>query len=69
MKYYTFTKRELDYFKDECNFTEDEQMYLMLKSRGASDVKCALDMCISSATVTRIGSRVKNKILRVLGEA
>ena len=25
MKYYTFTKRELDYFKDECNFTEDEQ--------------------------------------------
>ena len=66
MKIYDFVERELQYFREECNFTEDEMAYFNLRSKGKSNVQISLEMHISEAQVSKLAKRVKTKILKVI---
>ena len=66
IKIYDFTKPELDFFREQCNFLEDELEYFNLRSRGASNVEIALKMHVSEAKVSKLARKVKDKIIRVV---
>lgn len=59
------TKPELDYYVNNCNFTESELLYFNMKSRDWTNVKISIEMNISEQQVSRLARRVKNKINRV----
>lgn len=61
-----FTLPELEYFRENCNFTEDELAYFNYRARGMSNVYIALEMNISESTVSRLARKVKSKILKVI---
>lgn len=61
-----FTKPEIDYFIENCNFTEDELKYLLLRCKGKSNVQIALEITVSEAQVSKLARRVKDKIKKVL---
>ncbi len=61
-----FTKPEIDYFIENCNFTEDELKYLLLRCKGKSNVQIALEIMVSEAQVSKLARRVKDKIKKVL---
>lgn len=61
-----FTKPEIEYLLDRCNFTEDEERYFLLRTRDKSNVQISLEMNISETQVSRLAKRVKNKIKRIL---
>lgn len=60
-----YTKPELNRFIENCNFTESEMQYFILKSKDYSNVKISIEMNISEQTVSNLARRVKNKIKRV----
>ena len=60
-----YTKPELDYFVENCNFTESELQYFNLKSKDSSNIKIAMDMNISEQQVSVLSKRVRLKIARV----
>jgi len=61
-----FVKWELDYFRENCNFTEPEMEYFNLRSSGATNEEIALLMYISEPQVYKIAKKVKSKMIRVL---
>lgn len=61
-----FTSPELNMFREQCNFTDDEMTYFNLRSRDKSNVQIALEMNVSEAQVSKLARRVKNKMKRVL---
>lgn len=65
MKIYDFTQPELRFFRDNCNFTEDEIILFEHRSKGVPLEECAELMNVSLATVKRLSKRVNNKIIRV----
>lgn len=64
--FHEFTKPEIDYFIDNCNFTQDELKYLLLRCKGKSNVEIALEISVSEAQVSKLAKRVKNKIKRIV---
>lgn len=66
MKLYDFTKPELDMLLALCNFTEDEEEYFNLRSKGKSNVQIAMQMNVSESKVSVLARKVKSKIKRVL---
>ncbi|MBO7676276.1 MAG: hypothetical protein J6S49_02005 [Erysipelotrichaceae bacterium] len=60
-----YTKPELEYFVENCNFTESELRYFMLKSKDSSNVKIAMEMNVSEQQVSVLSKRVRMKIDRV----
>ena len=66
MKIYDFVEWELQKFRDECNFTDDELKYFNLKSKNKSNVQIALSMNVSEPQVSKLAKRVKTKILKVI---
>lgn len=66
MKIADFVKPELDYFREVCNFTEEENQYFDYKSKDMSNVQIALEMHISEAKVSVLAKKVKTKIKKVL---
>ena len=65
MKIYDFTVPELNYFRDYCNFTEDERVLFEYRAKNIPIEKCAEIMNVSISTAKRISKRVNNKITRV----
>ena len=61
-----FVEKELEYFRKECNFTEDELKYFNLKAKGKSNVFISMEMNVSERTVVNISKKVKKKIIKVL---
>ena len=61
-----FTKPELDMFREQCNFTEEELTYFNLRAQDKSNVYIAQTMFISEAKVSVLAKRVKKKMIRVL---
>lgn len=61
-----FTKPEIEYFIDMCNFTDEEYQYFMLKSKDKSIVQISMEMHISESKVSKLAKRVKTKILKVI---
>ena len=61
-----FVESELQHFRDECNFTEQEMIYFNLRAKDKSNIQIALEMNVSEAQVSKLAKRVKTKILKVI---
>lgn len=61
-----FTKPEIEYLLDRCNFTDEEERYFLLRTKDKSNTQISLEMNISETQVSRLAKRVKNKIKRIL---
>lgn len=66
MQIYDFVEWELQKFRDECNFTEEELQCFELKAKNKSNEYISQNMHISIAKTVRLVKRVKNKILKVI---
>ena len=65
MKIYDFTVPELNYFRDNCNFTHEEQMLFDYRAKNIPLECIAEIMNISVSTAKRISRRVNNKIIKI----
>ena len=66
MQIYNFVEWELQYFRDECNFTPDELTYFNLRAKYYSNQQIAIQMNISEGKVSKLAKAVKTKILKVI---
>lgn len=62
MKLYVFTKKDIDRFLIECNFTPDEEKLFRLRCKEYTLEYCAEQMNVSISTAKRLSRRVNNKI-------
>lgn len=60
-----YTKKEVEYFLEECNFTEPQEVFFLLRSKDVSIEECAERMNISVSCANRISAKVRQKIDRV----
>lgn len=65
MKVCDFTKKEIEYCINECNFTDPELQLFKMRCKDIPLEQCAEEMDVSVSTVKRISRRMKDKILRV----
>ena len=61
-----FTKPELDFLRESCNFVGSEQSLFELRSQGFTLEEIAELMNMSAPNIGRISQRVNKKIKRVL---
>lgn len=61
-----FTKQEIDYLIENCNFTKQEMQLFLLRNKEYSFENCAEFMNVSDSTVYRINRKMKDKIIRVI---
>ena len=61
-----FTKKEVDYFKENCYFTDEEEKILELRLRGNTIISIAFMLHLSGKTVQRRIKSIKKKILKVI---
>lgn len=66
MKIYDFTMPELNHFRDNCNFTEEERLLFDYRARNIPLETIAEIMNISVSTAKRISRRVNNKIIKII---
>lgn len=66
LKILDFTKPELEYIKENANFTSQEAELFQLRNGEHSLEECAELMNVSVATVYRISNRMKKKILKII---
>ena len=66
MKLSNLVKREIEYFIQECNFTEDELSYFQLKAKDKSNVQIATILNVSESKVSCLARAVKSKMEKVL---
>lgn len=62
----SFVKPEIDYFIENCNFTDDEMIYFKLKSKNIADDLIAEQLNCSIAQVGKLSKRVRSKMIRVI---
>lgn len=65
MKICSFTRREIEYLRKECNFTPAEKELFDLRSMDVPLELCAEKMNVSLSTAKRISRRINAKIIRV----
>lgn len=61
-----FVELELEYFRQNCNFSDSELAYFNLRAKDKSNVEISLAMNISTAQVSKLAKRVKSKMIRVI---
>lgn len=61
-----FTKKEIEYLLDACNFTTQERQLFLLRNEEHSLERCAELMNVSTSTIDRLNRKMKNKILKVI---
>ena len=66
MQIYDFVEFELQYFRDNCNFSSQELEYFNLRAKHKSNVEISLTMHVSEGQVSKLAKRVKDKMKRVL---
>ena len=66
MKINNFVEPELEYFRRQCNFSEEELTYFNLKAKDISNVEISLRMNVSESKVSILARKVKAKILKVI---
>ena len=66
MKISQFTKKELDTFRKECNFTDLEMSCFNLKAKGQTNVELAMKLNICVSTVSTTMKSIRAKITAVL---
>lgn len=60
-----FTKPELDFFRENCNFTKAEKEVFEYRANDYTLEECAALMHMSLSTIKRISRKINNKIIRV----
>ena len=63
---YDFTVPELNKFRELCNFSDDEMEYFNLRAKHKSNTFIAMEMSVSEPQVSKIATRVKDKIIRII---
>jgi len=63
---FEFTKKEYEYFVNNCFFSEEEEQILYLRLKGNGIVKISLELNMSESTVSRRIKSIKKKILKVI---
>ena len=66
MRIQNFVEKELQMFRDECNFSDEELEYFNLRAKDKSNGQIALIMNCSEAKVSKIARRVKDKMLKII---
>lgn len=66
MKISDFVEFELRYFREQCNFTEEELQYFNLRAKDRTNVQIAMEMNVSEAKVSKLARKVKTKMIKVL---
>jgi DNA-binding CsgD family transcriptional regulator len=66
MQIYDFVERELEYFRQECNFSDEELQYFNFRAKHYSNQQIAIKMNVSEGKVSKLARSVKNKILKVI---
>ena len=66
MKIPSFTRHELEFFRDECNFTDIERACFDLKAKDYSNIQLAMKLNVSESTISATMRRVRTKITKVL---
>lgn len=61
-----FTKPELDYFRENCNFVGIESDVFELRSRGIPIEEIAEELNMSVDGIKKVSRRVNKKIIRTL---
>ena len=61
-----FVEFELQYFRDYCNFSDEELQYFNMRAKDKSNIEIALTMNVSESKVNKLAKRVKMKMLKVL---
>jgi len=61
-----FVNSELQFIRDESNFTPDELEFFNLRARGKSIVEISLTMNVSERTASNLSKAVKKKIIKVI---
>lgn len=64
MKIYDFIEPELEFYREFCNFTEDERKLFNLRAREVPLEQCAEKMCCDISTIKKLSVRVNKKIIR-----
>jgi len=65
MKICSFTQKELETFRQECNFTELELACFNLKAKDKTNIQLAMELNISDSTVSTTMKSVRAKITAV----
>ena len=66
MKISTFTKPELDMFREKCNFTDQERKCFELKAKDYTNTQLSMKLNISESTVSVTMKRVRAKIYKII---
>ena len=66
LKIYDFVEKELQFFRDNCNFSDEELCYFNLRAKHYSNLQIAIEMNVSEGKVSKLAKSVKTKILKVL---
>ena len=66
MKLNTLVEKELDVYRKECNFDDEELAVFNLKAKNKSIVQIALALNMSESKVSKIISRIYAKIIKVM---
>lgn len=61
-----FTKPELDYFRENCNFVGIESDVFELRSQGIPIEEIAEELNMSVDGIKKVSRRVNKKIIRIL---
>ena len=61
-----FTRPEIEYFLDNCNFTDVEQEFFMLRAKGITLDEISEIMNICRPTCDTYSKKIKRKIIKVL---
>lgn len=61
-----FTKPEMEYLIDMCNFSEDEEKLFRMRCKRYTLEEVAEELNVCYKTAYRINKRVKNKIIKVI---
>lgn len=64
MKFKELIKKEIEYYINECNFTDEELEVFKRKCNGESRVEISMDLCMCVEKVTIITNNIKYKIKR-----
>lgn len=66
MQIYDFVESELNYFRQECNFSDEELEYFNLRAKHYSNQQIAIKMNVSESKVSSLAKKVKTKILKTI---
>ena len=66
MQIYDFVESELNYFRQECNFSDEELEYFNLRAKHYSNQQIAIKMTVSESKVSSLAKKVKTKILKTI---